>query len=374
MWKIFDNITEKTLVFYNDNLIYANISALQFLNSYMVSLTDKTIKDLFTKDSADVVLQNSEENIEFDAVLSFKKVKGINFKVKIYHENGEKYIIIQEKSSNKKQAETEFARIIAPKSIYDPLRIGKASIINYELTDPYMKISEILKNAINTSEDTTKLKEASVLLDRLFEKTKMSINELADFDEKYGLVKSEFGVSDLVSKIATRMNSYFLMENINAEIEFTRLKKHDAVVCADYLKVANSIITLISLLIDILSKKRKKAQVKLEVIKEDGYCFIKIIASDVQITKKVYDELIKKNKEIINLSRYNENKITMNIHIASSYIELNGGELFVKRDKTDGTIMSIKLPTIKTRYFLGENNIISDEEIDKIISNRMFGI
>ena len=112
MWKIFDNIPEKTFVLYKEKLVYANISALEFLNSYQVSLINKDIYDLFDNETVNNLKPKLDENEEFGISLCFKGFKPIKCKVKTYPEEEEKYIIIQEIIKNKKQREAKLSEKI----------------------------------------------------------------------------------------------------------------------------------------------------------------------------------------------------------------------------------------------------------------------
>ena len=59
----------------------------------------------------------------------------------------------------------------------------------------------------------------------------------------------------------------------------------------------------------------------------------------------------------------------MDIHTVGAYVELNDGELSIKRDKKDGTVIKLKFPYVKRKFTLREIRDIKREEyIDKIIS------
>ena len=81
-----------------------------------------------------------EELRELEAELIFKKGKGVKFKIKLLTEYDQEFMLVQSVKPVKPVSEQEFNRIIAPRMIYDPIKAGKFHIMNYEISDGYMRV------------------------------------------------------------------------------------------------------------------------------------------------------------------------------------------------------------------------------------------
>lgn len=369
MFEIFDSVGEITFVFKGTNLIYANNAACFYLRSYEKSLLKREIGELFEDDSLSELNKMSEESRNFKLSLTFRNGKSEKFKIKFLSEYDEEFVLVQSEKEVKPAPEQEYNRIIAPRMIYDPVKAGKFHIMNYEISDSFMKVQEELKELSNIPSARKSIQKISDVLKDILEEIKRFTDDLIDVDQRYGMVNNVFSVNELLWKITKRMNSVFKIENTDAEVICDTKESPDIAVLGDYMKIGSAIVTLITLLINIQVKRNKKAKATMRLNKEGKFCVIDIVSKDVTINQKTYEEIINPKTEIINLNRYMVNKLTLNIHIASSYIELNNGELSVKRNKKEGTVMSVRLPVVQKKYFFGEQiGNISDEYIDNIIS------
>ncbi len=355
MFGIFDDISEPTIIFKENRLIYANTAACMHLKSYSVTLLKKEWREIFFETSIEEITEKLKDSEEFRMKLKLPTGESLSFKIKAVDYINEGYILLQ---AGKKDKENDrgVTRIIAPRAIYDPIKAGIASIYNYKLADSFMKVSGELRELSDIPEANKKASDIEKHIIGVYEEFKNFAGELLDIDERYMTHNIVFSVTDLLERITARMNTAFRMENEKARVIFEDMPKHEPIIVGDYLKIGSSVVTLITVLINILKRKNKSAEVRLILERDKDFCNIRIISEKAYINNKTYEEIIRPDVKIINLKRYGENRLTFNIHIAGAYIELNNGELLINRSRHKGTEISVKFPLVKKKFYIMESN------------------
>lgn len=370
MFEIFEHINELVLVFKDNKLTYANETALVHLKCMRETICEKDIKFFYDEKYVEKMLLRLETEKDFK--MSMKQIgkRPIQYRIReIIDSYNEKYIMMQAIRPNEIKT-LDFEKIVAPRITYDPLMAGKASILNYEITEPYMELKYMIDTLINENKDNYTLKETAEKLDDYYSKTRQCVDRLMDIESRYDISRSLFSVHDLLLKIKTKLNNYFKIENIKAEINYRSCKYGEPVICADFYSLSKVIVTLITHLTKNHIVKNKYAKVNLTLKKDDKYAYIYIKGVDIIISKKTYNDIISKDIEIISPESHHTEKLTVNLQMISTFVGLNGGELMIKRNIKTGTEILLKFPLAKKRYFVCEVNreLPIDDTVDNLIS------
>ena len=87
MFEIFDNIAEVVLVFFKEELIYANNAACFFFGCYEKNLLRRSFGEIFEEASFTEVFDMIPEGKEEKITLSVRKGSSETFRVRIISEN-----------------------------------------------------------------------------------------------------------------------------------------------------------------------------------------------------------------------------------------------------------------------------------------------
>lgn len=351
MFEFYNSYDELIMIFSNDwKLVFANISALYHLNCFLDSVKGYKADKFISQNNVEFLKENLTKDNEIKTLINFTLGFSAECEIKfITPKYDEKYILIKTLLNDNDSAE-KLVQLTAADKIYDPAGIrdhnikAKMGIVLDSIN--MLKSQDVIKE---NPEYVKALKTIYQGIIQTHHYYKAVIDQFINEEKSQPIMMRPVNPVLLSERIAEKINSYFLMENISSRV-FVNKTDAQKDVLSHYDSLAGVITGVVSVIAECA---QTKAEINIDF--DFGNSGASIIISEKENN---YDSLLQflHNPFMISEAFLSENSgIKSKYRKIIDFMYVNNGEIFY--DKTDDKGIS---------FFL-KFNVVTDKLMDEIV-------
>lgn len=367
MFEFYNSYDELVIIFSKDwKLVFANISALYHLNCLLDTVVGFNINKFISKDNVKFLKENLTNNNEIKATLNFTPGFLAECEIKfITPKYDEKYILIKTLLTDDATPE-KMVQLTAADKIYDP-----SGIRDYHMKSNMCNVLnciEMLKEQDDIKQNPEYLKALKTIYTGIAKNHtyyREIIHQYINKECRQPIVMRPVNPVKLSERIATNINNYFTMENINSHVKVNKVDSTKDVL-SHYDSLAGVITGVVSVIAEC-AELEAEINIDFEFSKSD----ISLIISEKENN---YDNLIDFLNNPLDVSqkeKWENTGIRSKYRKIINFMYVNNGE--ISYEKTDDKGFSIILTfTSVTDKLMDESVTYDENEVVKNIVKSFF--
>ncbi len=323
MFEFYNLAEEMIFIFQNGRLIFANESALHFLQSYFHVIEGKTYDCFFQTPPTE-----GEQDLHF--------VNGavVRCECTPFTNDGETFLLIHQVAQKKEQE----IQITTPKTLYDPHMLGRRAVQASSLADSIQTILSSVKHLMKTEGIQLKMKEELQVISQKADEIYRKTNDMLEEYETLHLdmLFSYFDMREVVQNICQQMEEYIQLEKLAVSLTCSA-REGSCLVLADQQQVARALTGLISNLLRYLDAYERKGKLNIKVY---------AVKDQVEI---VMEDNGKRSEDMLERLTYNDvtsipSQDILTMQVIHSLLEKNKGALYMESHSGVGVRYIVRFP------------------------------
>lgn len=376
MFDVYNNIREMAFAFENNRMVYANEAAQYYFNTYVYLLMGNELETFFEWESVSYITKKLELKENFKSSLKLCGGRELDFSARHMKDGyGREYVLFVQKNGKEDIAEN-IARVASPRSLYDPLMMGKGDMYINELTRlaqqalcsvSSLKGSAVIQRNNSLFDEVLKLSDN---INALLNRATYIVKEITSPESRFVITKSVFSLNEMLETISRRVTEYIKLENLNIKFQYTS-RTQSTMISGNYHTLIKAVTGLIHIAIKYVLASGRNGRIGIGLKEKDSNAVIEISDNGIGLSKETFSYINEGETDISTLGAQNKKEF-LNLQRISDDIKLHNGMLFLENTKEKGSLSTIILPHIsKTYSVMRQDSALYgiEDELDSILRN-----